>query len=273
MLRNCISGFAWLEQRQNRVTIIACMMDEWSRFRMLIGDRKLAILQQSHVALFGLGGVGGFALEALARSGIGHFDLIDADSFALTNLNRQLLATQKTIGLAKCDVAKERILSINPKAEVTLHQEFVLPDTISHFDFASFDGVIDAVDTVSAKIAIIVSSQASHTPIISCLGCGNRMDPTQLKIGDLFETNTDPLARVMRHELRKRGVTSCPVIYSKEKPLPALIPSDPSEAKPGRKSVPGSSAFVPSVAGIELAYWMVWQLLQRDDVTKNALSE
>jgi len=239
------------------------MKDEWSRLRMLIGADALSVLQASRVALFGLGGVGGFALESLARSGIGHFDLVDADTFSITNLNRQILATQQTVGRPKCDVAKERVLSINPQAEVKLYPCFVLPDTITQFDFASYDCVIDAVDTVSAKIAIVVAAKEAGTSIISCLGCGNRMDPTKLKIGDLFETNTDPLARVMRHELRKRGVKDCPVVYSTEKPWPALEPSDPSEAKPGRRSVPGSTAFVPSVAGIELAYWVVQQLLTK----------
>ena len=222
-------------------------------------------LEDAHVAVFGIGGVGGYTVEALARSGVGHFDLIDDDKICLTNINRQIIATRETIGKYKVDVMKERILSINPKAEVTIHPCFFLPENKDQFDFSSYSYVVDAVDTITAKIAIIVESKKANVPVISCMGAGNKKDPTAFEVTDIYNTSICPLARVMRHELRKRNIKDLKVVYSKEKPITPIEDMSISCKKncicpPGtvrkctqRRAVPGSTAFVPSVAGLIIA--------------------
>lgn len=205
------------------------------------------------MAVFGVGGVGGYVLEALTRAGISHFALIDNDVFSLTNLNRQILATYQSIGKNKVEVAKERILSINPKAEVKTYPCFYLPGASSPIDFKEYDYVVDAIDTVTAKIDIILQTQRAGKKIISSMGCGNRFNPSKLRLGDIYETEMDPLAKVMRRELKKRGVKACPVLYSLEKPTK---PKKENEEKSEKRNVPGSSPFVPSVGGIMIAYWI-----------------
>lgn len=197
-------------------------------------------LKASRVAVFGIGGVGGHAVEALARSGIGALDIIDNDKVCLTNLNRQIIASMDTIGRYKTDVMKERILSINPRAEVTVHPCFFLPENAGEFNFSLYDYVIDAVDTVTAKIEIVLRSFEAGTPVISCMGVGNKLDPLRLEVADLYETSVCPLAKVMRRELRKRNIEKLKVLYSREEPM-------------YRGRVPGSTSFVPSVAGLVMA--------------------
>lgn len=197
-------------------------------------------LKASRVAVFGIGGVGGHAVEALARSGIGALDIIDNDKVCLTNLNRQIIASMDTIGRYKTDVMKERILSINPRAEVTVHPCFFLPENAGEFDFSLYDYVIDAVDTITAKIEIVLRSSKAGTPVISCMGVGNKLDPLRLEVADLYETSVCPLAKVMRRELRKRNIEKLKVLYSREEPV-------------YRGRVPGSASFVPSVAGLVMA--------------------
>ena len=234
---------------------------EFERSRMLLGEEKLEKLFASSVAIFGLGGVGGSAVEALARAGVGTFHLIDADVFSVSNINRQLLATHETIDKDKVEVAKERILSINPDAKVFTYKTFFLPgDTAIPFD--AFDFVIDAIDTVSAKAAIAEECHKRNIPEVMCLGMGNRIDPSQIHIGDLFETSGDPLAKVMRKKCRELGIESLRVVYSLEEPMERLfkIESD----SPTRRDVPGSLPFVPPVAGYCLAFEAVRFLLDKE---------
>lgn len=249
------------------------MLDEFSRTRLLIGEEALEKLKGACVAVFGIGGVGGYVVEALARSGVGRFDLIDDDKVCLTNLNRQLIATRETVGKYKTDVMKERILSINPKAKVEIHRCFYLPETADEFDFSSYDYVVDAVDTVTAKIDIIMQAQAVGVPVISCMGAGNKMDPTKFEVTDIYKTTMCPLAKVMRRELKKRGVKKLKVVYSTEK---AIKPKEDAAegcrsnciCPPGaqhkcieRRAIPGSIAFVPSVAGLIAAGEVVKDLI------------
>lgn len=241
------------------------MANQFSRTELLIGKGALEKLSKAHVAVFGIGGVGGYVVEALVRSGIGAFDLIDDDKVCLTNLNRQIIATRDTIGRYKVEVMRERILSINPDAEVTTHRCFYLPENAQDFDFSSYDYVVDAVDTVTAKLALVVRAKESGTPVISCMGVGNKLNPTQLEIADIYNTSVCPLARVMRRELRKRGVDNLKVLYSKEEPLTPLDDSgntcrEDCDCPPGttrrcaeRRAVPGSVSFVPSAAGLIIA--------------------
>ena len=217
------------------------MTDQFDRTRLLIGEEGLAKLKKARVAVFGVGGVGGFAVEALVRSGIGAFDLIDNDTVALSNLNRQIIATRDTIGKLKVEVMRDRILSINPQAEIRMYPCFYLPENAAEFDFSQYSYVVDAVDTVTAKIDIIMQAQAAGVPVISSMGAGNKMDPTRFEVTDIYKTTVCPLARVMRRELKKRGVKQLKVVYSTEKAI-----------KTGA-DVPGSIAFVPSVAGLILA--------------------
>ncbi len=252
------------------------MEDPFSRTRLLIGEAGMRKLQASRVAVFGIGGVGGYAVEALARSGVGALDLIDDDRVCLTNLNRQIIATRETLGKYKVDVMRGRILSINPDAAVCAHRCFYLPETADRFDFSQYDYVVDAVDTVTAKISIVLQAQAAGTRVISCMGAGNKLDPTKFQVADIYRTSVCPLAKVMRRELKKRGVKGLKVVYSTELPLrpqgdmAAQEPtqetareSDPAEERGGgkRRSVPGSAAFVPSVAGLILAGEVVKDLL------------
>ena len=226
------------------------MDDLFARTRLLLGQDGLDRLAAARVAVFGVGGVGGYAVEALARSGVGALDLIDSDTVDATNLNRQIIATVDAIGRSKVEVAAERVASINPSCVVRAHQCFFLPETAGQFDFAAFDYVVDAVDTVSAKIALVEAAFAARVPIGSSMGAGNKLDPTAFRVADIYETSVDPLARVMRRELRRRGIPSLKVVYSTE---PPLVPADDDMAvKDGTRPAPGSVAFVPSVAGLIL---------------------
>lgn len=208
----------------------------------------MEILANAKVAVFGVGGVGGYVAEALARSGVGTIDLVDADKVCLTNINRQIIATEKTIGRYKTEVMKERILEINPRAVVNARQCFFLPETKDEFDFSRYSYVVDAVDTVTAKIELVMQSQAAGVPIISSMGAGNKLNPAEFEVADIYETSVCPLARVMRRELKKRNVESLKVVYSKEPPLRPLMADGNS-----RKAIPGSVAFVPPVAGLIIA--------------------
>ena len=225
----------------------------------------MEILNSAHVAVFGIGGVGGFAVEALVRSGISHIDIIDDDKVCLTNLNRQIIATRSTVGKYKVDVMKERILDINPQAEVNAFKCFYLPETKNLFDFKKYDYVVDAVDTVTAKIQLILQAKEAGTRIISCMGAGNKIDPLKFQVADISETSVCPLARVMRHECKKRGIKNVKVVFSTEKPrrpiedmsisfrTNCICPSGTEQKCTQRRDIPGSTAFVPSVAGLIIA--------------------
>lgn len=253
------------------------MLNQFSRTELLIGKEGMERLANARVAIFGIGGVGGYAVEALARSGVGTLDLIDDDKVCLTNINRQIIATRKTVGKYKVDVAKERILDINPDAQVNTYKTFYLPDTADQFDFSEYDYVIDAIDTVSGKIQLVEQAQKLHTPIISSMGAGNKMDPTAFEVADIYKTSVCPLAKVMRRELKKRGIRKLKVVYSKEKPL---VPIDDMAISckshcicpPGavrkctqRRQIPGSNAFVPSVVGLIIAGEVVKDLIAAGD--------
>ncbi len=222
------------------------MDDRFYRTKMLIGKAAFDVLQGSHVAVFGVGGVGGYVAEALARSGVGEITVIDNDTVSLSNINRQIIATENTVGQLKTRVIKERILSINPKAKVNNYEMFVLPENIGEIDFSSFDYVVDAVDTVSAKIAIILKCQSENIKVISSMGTGNKLDANAFEITDIYKTSVCPLARVMRLEMKKRGVKKLKVLYSKETPIKPFG----GEISPSGRQVPASIAFVPSVAGL-----------------------
>lgn len=238
------------------------MLNQFSRTALLLGEKALDTLARSRVAVFGLGGVGGYVCEALARSGVGAFDLIDHDTISLTNLNRQIIAAEKTIGRSKAEVMKERILGINPEAAVRIWQCFFLPENAEEFPFSEYDYVVDAVDTVTAKIGLVMKAQSMQIPVISCMGTGNKLDPTRLKVADIYQTQMCPLAKVMRRELKKRGVKKLKVVYSDEKPI---RPAQSPEEKPdGRRSIPGSTAFVPPVAGLIIAGEVVRDLISGD---------
>lgn len=224
------------------------MQDQFSRTEMLIGKDALDKLKNAKVAVFGIGGVGSFVVEALARAGIGHFILVDNDEVALSNLNRQLIATHNTIGQPKVEVAKNRILGINPNAKVETYQEFFLPETTGILD-KSISYIIDAVDTVTAKIELVQRANKLKIPIISCMGTGNKLDATKFEVADIYKTSVCPLAKVMRKELKERGIEKLKVVYSKEEPI------KPEEVKEetSKRHVPGSISFVPSVAGLIIA--------------------
>lgn len=226
--------------------------EQFQRTRLLLGEEAMEKLGSAHVAVFGIGGVGGYVVEALARSGVGQFTLVDNDEVALSNINRQIIATMDTVGRPKTEVMKERILSINPKAVITCREMFYLPENAGEIDFTAFDYVVDAIDTVTAKISLVMKAREAGAPIISSMGTGNKTDPTRLQVADLYETTVCPLAKVMRRELRKRGVEKLKVVYSKEEPLtPVQEESDGSAYR--KRPVPGSCAFVPPVAGLILA--------------------
>lgn len=241
------------------------MLNQFSRTALLVGQKAIDKLQHSRVAIFGIGGVGGHVAEALARSGVGCFDLVDNDTVALTNLNRQIIATHDTIGQPKVQVMAERIHAINPEAVVHVHQFFFLPENAHEFDFFQYDYVVDAVDTVAAKIAIIMASKAANVPVISSMGAGNKMDPGKFQVADIFKTSVDPLARVMRQEMKKRGVKKLKVVYSTELPLTPVDAEGACQAEaPQRRALPGSTAFTPSAAGLLLASEVVKDLIGWD---------
>lgn len=232
------------------------MQEQFSRSAMVIGEKALEKLGLSRIAVFGIGGVGGYALEALARSGVGEFDLIDNDIVNITNINRQIIATHNTVGRYKVDVAGERILSINPGAKVNVYKTFFLPENAGEFDFTKYNYVVDCVDTVTAKIEIALRAKNANIPVISCMGTGNKLDPTLFEVGDIYKTSVCPLAKVMRRELRKRNIDSLKVVYSKEEPVKPL----PQENS-GQRPVPGSVSFVPSVAGLIIAGEVIKDLI------------
>ena len=251
------------------------MLNEFSRTELLIGKEAMQHLYHARVAVFGIGGVGGYVVEALARSGVGAFDLIDDDKVCLTNINRQIIATRKTIGKYKVDVMEERVHSINPEAQVTVHKCFYLPETADQFDFTQYDYVVDAVDTVTAKISLVMKCQEMGIPIISAMGAGNKLDPTQFRVADIYKTRVCPLARVMRRELKKRGVKKLKVVYSEEQPTRpiedmsiscrshCICPPGAAHKCTERRDIPGSTAFVPSVAGLIIAGEVIKDLVAK----------
>lgn len=229
------------------------MHEQFSRTQLILGEASIEKLNNSRIAVFGVGGVGGYVVEALARSGVGTIDIIDNDKVCMSNINRQIIATHKTVGRYKVDVLKERILDINPEAKVNAYKTFYMPDTKDEFDFTNYDYVVDAIDTVTGKIALVMQAQEANTPIISSMGAGNKINPTMFEVADIYKTSVCPLAKVMRRELKKRGVKKLKVVYSKEEPMKPIegeIDESPSE---GRRAVPGSIAFTPSVAGLIIA--------------------
>ncbi len=241
------------------------MLNQYSRTELLFGKEAMEKLWRSRVAVFGIGGVGGYAVEALARSGIGALDLIDDDKVCLTNINRQIYATRKTVGKHKVDIAAERIAEINPAITVKTYKTFYTPKTSEHFDFKQYDYIIDAIDTVTGKIELVLQAQKSGIPIISSMGAGNKLDPTAFEVADVYETSICPLARVMRRELKKRNVPALKVVYSKEPPMTpiedmaisckahCICPPGTVRKCTERRQVPGSNAFVPSVVGLIIA--------------------
>ena len=238
------------------------MINEFSRTELLLGANGMEKLKRARVAVFGIGGVGGYAVEALARAGIGALDLIDNDVISLTNINRQIIALHSTVGLPKTDVMAARVKDINPECEVRTYQMFYGPDTAEQFDFTQYDYIIDAIDTVTGKLALAVNAQKANTPIISSMGTGNKLDPTAFTVTDIYKTSFCPLARIMRKELRKRGIQRLKVVYSQEE---ALTPEGVTEELPqGRRSIPGSVSFVPSAAGLILAGEVIKDIVKRD---------
>lgn len=250
------------------------MLNQFSRTELLFGREAMDKLQNSRVAVFGIGGVGGYVCEALVRSGVYHFDLIDDDQVCLTNLNRQIIATRKTVGQYKVDVMRERILEINPDADVSVHKCFFLPENADDFPFEEYDYVVDAVDTVTAKIELVMKAQEKGVPIISSMGAGNKLDPSAFKVADIYKTRVDPLARVMRREMKKRGVKKLKVVYSEEDPKRpiedmavscrnhCICPPGAQHKCTERRDIPGSTAFVPSVAGLIIAGEVIKDLTQ-----------
>lgn len=232
------------------------MQDQFSRTELLIGKEKIEKLKNSKVAIFGLGGVGSYVLEACVRAGIGNFILVDKDEVDITNLNRQIIATRKTIGKPKVEVAKERILEINPEANVEIYQEFFMPETKGILD-ESIDYIVDAVDTVTAKIELVVRANRLNIPIISSMGTGNKLDSTKFEVADIYKTSVCPLAKVMRKELKTRGIKELKVVYSKEEPIKG------QEKNELKKQVPASISFVPSVAGLIIAGEVIKDILER----------
>lgn len=230
------------------------MGNKFDRTERLLGSEAMKKIYDSHVAVFGIGGVGGHAVEALVRSGIGEITIVDSDDVAESNINRQLIATSKTIGRKKVEVMKEHLLEINPDVKVHVYDCFFLPETKDQFDFSKYDYVIDAVDTVTAKLALAEACQEKDVPIVSSMGAGNKLDPTAFEVTDIYKTSVCPLAKVMRKELKARGIKQLKVVYSKEIPLEPIENSDfVSDEKRARRATPGSIAFVPSVAGLILA--------------------
>ena len=250
------------------------MLNSFSRTQLLLGPEGMKKLSESRVAVFGIGGVGGYAVEALVRSGVGALDLIDDDKVCLTNINRQIIATRKTVGKYKVDVAEERIHDINPDCVVKTYKTFYMPDTASQFDFSEYDYVIDAIDTVTGKLELIEQAKKAGTPIISSMGAGNKLDPTAFEVTDLYKTSVCPLAKVMRRECKKRGIKSLKVVYSKEEPIRPLedmsiscrqhciCPPGAERKCTERRDIPGSTAFVPSVVGLIIAGEVIKDLIK-----------
>ena len=253
------------------------MLNQFSRTQLLLGQDGMAQLFRARVAVFGIGGVGGYTVEALARSGVGTLDLIDDDRVCLTNLNRQIFATRRTVGQYKVDVAEQRIQAINPDAIVHTYKTFYTPQTAALFDFTKYDYVVDAIDTVIGKLELVTQAQRANVPIISSMGAGNKMDPTAFEVADIYETSVCPLARVMRRELKKRGVKKLKVVYSKEPPITPLddlsiscrthciCPPGTARKCTQRRQVPGSNAFVPATAGLIVAGEVVKDLTAQKD--------
>lgn len=241
------------------------MLNQFSRTQLIYGKENMEKLSNARVAVFGIGGVGGYTVEALARSGVGTLDLIDDDKICLTNLNRQILATRKTVGKYKVDVAAERIHDINPDCVVNCYKTFYMPDTAEQFDFSQYDYVVDAIDTVTGKIMLVEQAKKSNTPVISSMGAGNKVNPAAFEVADIYETSVCPLAKVMRRELKKRGIKKLKVVYSKEKPIRpekdleiscrthCICPPGTERTCTVRRDIPGSNAFVPSVVGLIIA--------------------
>ncbi len=241
------------------------MLNQFSRTELLFGKEAMDKLQNSRVAVFGIGGVGGYVCEALVRSGVYHFDLIDDDQVCLTNLNRQIVATRKTVGQYKAEVMRDRMLEINPDVDVTVHKCFFLPENADEFPFDQYDYVVDAVDTVTAKIELVMKAREKGVPIISSMGAGNKLDASAFRVADIYQTRVDPLARVMRREMKKRGVKKLKVVYSEEQPkrpiedmaincrYHCICPPGAKHKCTERRDIPGSTAFVPSVAGLIIA--------------------
>ncbi len=254
------------------------MLNQFSRTQLLYGEEAMKKLASSRVAVFGIGGVGGYTVEALARSGIGALDLIDDDRVCLTNINRQILATGKTVGRYKVDVAEERIHDINPDCEVRTYKTFFLPDTQDQFIFRDYDYVIDAIDTVTGKLAIIEKAKKEKTPVISSMGAGNKVNPSLFEVSDIYKTSICPLAKVMRRECRKRGIDSLKVVYSKEVPIKPLedmsiscrqnciCPPGTAGKDTERRAIPGSTAFVPSVVGLIIAGEVINDLVRAESM-------
>ena len=256
------------------------MLTQFSRTELLLGKSSMEILKNARVAVFGIGGVGGYVCEALVRSGVYKFDLIDDDKVCLTNLNRQIIATRKTVGKYKAEVMRDRILEINPDAEVTIHKCFFLPENEDEFPFERYDYIVDAVDTVTAKLALVMKAQALHIPIISSMGAGNKLDPSAFRVADIYDTKVCPLAKVMRIECRKRKVRKLKVVYSEEKPTRpiedmaiscrthCICPPGAQHKCTERRDIPGSTAFVPSVAGLIIAGEVIKDLCKQKSSDK-----
>lgn len=251
------------------------MLNQFSRTELLLGKEAMGKLQNSKVAIFGIGGVGGYVCEALVRSGVYHFDLIDDDQVCLTNLNRQIHATRKTVGKYKAEVMKERMLEINPNADIEIHKCFFLPETAKDFPFDTYDYIVDAVDTMTAKLELVVKAKEMNIPIISSMGAGNKLDASAFRVSDIYKTKMDPLARVMRKELKKRHINKLKVVYSEEKPIRpiedmsiscrthCICPPGAKHKCTERRDIPGSIAFVPSVVGLIIAGEVVKDLCKK----------
>lgn len=252
------------------------MQNQFSRSELLIGKEGIEKLHKSRVAIFGIGGVGGYTVDALVRSGVEQIDLIDDDKVCLTNLNRQLIATRKTVGKDKVDIMRERILEINPKVTVNVYKTFFLPENADTFPFEEYDYVVDAVDTVTAKIQLVMEAKEAGVPIISSMGAGNKLDPTAFQVADIYKTSVCPLAKVMRRELKKRGIKKLKVVYSQEKPIRpiedmsiscrthCICPPGAAHKCTERRDIPGSTAFVPSVVGLIIAGEVIKDLAGKD---------
>ncbi len=256
------------------------MLEQFARTQLLLGKENMERLSNARVAVFGIGGVGSYVVEALVRSGIGALDLIDNDKVCLTNLNRQIIATRKTIGQYKVDVARERCLEINPDVKIHVDKTFYLPETAARFDFSQYDYIVDAIDTVTGKIQLVLEAQKAGTPIISSMGTGNKINPTLLEVADIYQTSVCPLAKVMRRELKKRGVKRLKVVYSKEKVLTPIDEnknrcdteyqqcSGRKESHDSRRQTPGSTAFVPAAAGLIISGEIIKDLSESKDMAK-----
>ena len=229
------------------------MLNQFSRTELLLGKEAMEGLENKRVAIFGIGGVGGYVCEALVRSGVGHFDLVDNDTVSLTNINRQIIAIHSTVGRQKVEVMKERMLDINPNADISIHQCFFLPENANEFPFETYDYVVDAVDTVTAKIEIIMRCKELGVPVISAMGAGNKLDPSRFRVADIYKTTMCPLAKVMRKEMKKRGIKDLKVVFSDEMPVSPIETQDMEPLNPGKRATPGSIAFAPSAAGLVLA--------------------